>query len=113
MLNVFGRIFLNVIPIILMIGLIRLVQNDYLLTAIYAGIIAVTLFIKHDRRDFIFLLIGLIMLTLSEYLFISTGVEVFQRDTLLFGMPLWLPFLWGCAFVVIRRGIVILEEYLK
>jgi hypothetical protein len=100
-------------PIILMIGLIPMVRNDYLLAAIYIIIIIVSFVIKYDRKDLIFLLAGSVLLTLSEYLFISTGVEVFNRQTLLFGMPIWLPVLWGYAFVVIRRGIVIIDDYLK
>jgi hypothetical protein len=47
---------------------------------------------------------GFIFMTLSEYLFISTGVEVFERDSLFGLMPLWLPFLWGYGFVVIKRS---------
>lgn len=107
------RILLNLIPVILMIALIPLVENDYLLAGIFIVIAAVSFLVKYDKKDFVFLLIGLVLLTLSEYLFISTGVEVFQRRALIFGMPLWLPILWGYAFVVIRRGIVIIDEYLK
>ena len=46
---------------------------------------------------------------LSEMIFISTGVEIFVRNTLFGLMPLWLPFLWGYGFVAIKRGIKILE----
>ena len=46
----------------------------------------------------------------SEYLFISTGVETFNRNSLFGLMPLWLPFLWGYAFVVMKRVIVVLDN---
>ncbi|MDO8521678.1 MAG: hypothetical protein Q7S08_00110 [bacterium] len=113
MTRVFYNVFLNVIPIVLMIGLIPLVENDFLLTGIYAGIIVVSFFIRYGKNDIIFLVFGLCVLTVSEYFFISTGVEVFERHTLLGVMPMWLPVLWGYAFVAIRRSIVILEDYLK
>jgi hypothetical protein len=60
----------------------------------------------------VFLAVGVVVLTISEYFFVSTGVEIFLRNSLLGVMPLWLPVLWGYAFVVMRRGIILLEEYL-
>ncbi len=47
---------------------------------------------------------------ISEYLFIKTGVETFTRNSLFGLMPLWLPFLWAYAFVVIKRAIKILDK---
>ena len=47
---------------------------------------------------------------LSEAFFISTGVETFTRTSLLGIMPLWLPVLWGYAFVAIKRAILILDQ---
>ncbi|MDO8562148.1 MAG: hypothetical protein Q7S05_05015 [bacterium] len=113
MTGAFYRVFLNVIPIVLMIALIPLVQNDFLLSLAYIGIIAVSFLVKYDRNDIIFLIFGFIILSISEYFFISTGVEVFERRTLFGVMPMWLPILWGYAFVAMRRGIMILEDYLK
>jgi hypothetical protein len=46
----------------------------------------------------------------SEYFFISTGVETFARNSLFGLMPLWLPFLWAYAFVVIKRAVIILSK---
>lgn len=96
-----------------MIGLIPLVHDDLILSALYLVIIAASFRVRYDKRDVIFLAIGFVVLFFSEYFFISTGVEIFLRRSLFGVMPLWLPLLWGYAFVVMRRGIVILEEYLK
>jgi hypothetical protein len=46
----------------------------------------------------------------SEYLFIKTGVETFNRTTLFGLMPLWLPFLWAYGFVAIKRSTEILSK---
>lgn len=104
------RIFLNAVPVILMIILIPLIMNDYLLTGIYILIIAVAFLIKYEQKDFLFLFFGFFIMLISEYFFISTGVETFVRNTLFGIMPLWLPFLWAYAFVVMKRIIVILNK---
>jgi hypothetical protein len=45
-----------------------------------------------------------------EYLFISTGVETFNRNSLFGIMPLWLPLLWAYAFVAIKRSVILLNS---
>ena len=110
MLKKSKNIFLNLIPIIIMIGLIPLVANDYTLTGIYCLIIAIFLFIKKEKKDVLFFIFGFVSLTISEFFFVSTGVETFVRDSLLGIIPVWLPFLWGTAFIAIRRTIKILES---
>ena len=101
-------IFLNTIPVLLMIGLIPFVQDDYILTALYVGVIVLSLMIKYTRYDILIFFVGVIFMTISEYLFISTGVETFTRNSLFGLMPLWLPILWGYGFIVIKRSVSIL-----
>ena len=109
-MNKVSKIFLNATPILLMIGLIPLVRNDYVLTGIYAAIIAVALLIKREKNDLLLLVFGFFIMIASEYLFISTGVETFQRNSLLGLMPLWLPFLWAYGFIAIKRSVLILNS---
>lgn len=104
------HIFLNALPILGMIGLIPLVQNDYLLALIDLVIVAISLLIHYEKRDFSVFIFGFIIMIICEYLFVSTGVETFDRHTLLGLMPLWLPILWGYGFVGIKRGIKIIES---
>ncbi len=103
------KILREIIPILLIIGLIPLVANDYLLTVIYIMIICVCFTFKKEKGDLVFLVFGFIGMIISESIFISTGVETFLRNSLFGLMPLWLPFLWAYAFVVIRRAIGIVE----
>ena len=97
-------------PVLLMILLIPLVQDDYILLVIYLGIIIVAFFVKYLKLDWLFFAFALIVMTTSEALFISTGVEVFERNSLFGLMPIWLPVLWAYVFVVMRRLIKILES---
>ena len=103
------KIFLISIPILIMIGLIPLVENDYLLTLVYIFIVFISLkLIEAKRKDYVVLIFGFIIMIVSEYIFISTGVEKFNRVSLLGIMPLWLPFLWSYGFVAIKRSSEIL-----
>ena len=93
-----------------MIGFIPLVENDYLLTLIYLIFIIALMSTKSEKNDWSALLFGLIGITISESIFISTGVETFVRNSLFGLMPLWLPFLWAYAFVTIKRSLRILDR---
>lgn len=104
----FVKIIRNGIPVLIMIGLIPLIENDYLLTFAYVAVISVALLIKHFRGDFGILIFGFVIMTIFEYIFISTGVETFERRSLLGVMPIWLPFLWAYGFVAIKRIISII-----
>ena len=110
MSNKFSRLGLNALPILVMISLIPFVKNDFLLTAIYILIIGLALAIKREPKDITILFFGFFVMIISEYFFISTGVETFNRNSLLGLMPLWLPFLWAYGFVAIKRGVKILEK---
>ena len=98
-------------PILCMIAFIPFVRNDFLLAAIYIMIIAVSA-LRYQRQDFLLLGVGCVVLFFSEYLFISTGVETFERRSLFGVMPLWLPLLWAYVFVAIKRGTTVIGKYL-
>lgn len=102
-------IFLNSLPVLIMIGLIPLIKNDLILTLFYIAIIILSLFIKKEKNDFSVFMFGFIMMIIFESIFISTGVETFIRNSLFGIMPLWLPFLWGYGFIAIKRGVKILD----
>ncbi len=104
------KIFLNTIPVILMIALIPVFKNDYILTGIYALIIAVSFAIKYEQKDYLFFIFGLIIMIIFEYFFVSTGIETFVRNSLFGLMPLWLPVLWAYGFVAMKRAIIILDK---
>jgi hypothetical protein len=91
-----------------MIGLIPLIKNDYLLLFAYAVLIVSSLFIYREEKDLKVFLFGLIGLTIAEAIFISTGVETFERNPLFNLMPIWLPVLWGYSFIAIKRLVVII-----
>lgn len=108
--NKFTLIVINSIPILLMIALIPFIKNDFILTWFYILIILISLFVKYEKKDYVFFFFWFFVMIISESIFISTWVEAFNRNTLFWIMPLWLPFLWAYAFVTIKRGINILDK---
>lgn len=105
----FLRIFQNAIPVLVMLGLIYLVPNDFVLTGIYVALITIVLVCSYEKLDFTALILGIVIMTCGELLFIGSGVEVFTRQSLFGVMPLWLPILWGYCFVAIKRAVNILK----
>lgn len=97
------NIFFEMIPILVMIGLIPLIKNDYLLSLFYIIVILISFKIKYVKNECRIFTAGFVLMIIFEFIFISTGVEIFFRNSLLNVMPLWLPFLWGYGFVAIRR----------
>lgn len=97
------------VPIFLMIGLVPLVKNDYVLTALYCVIICCMFIIARKKYDGIVFIVGLVSMTFFESIFLMTGVETFIRNSLFGIMPLWLPFLWAYGFVVMKRSLAIIQ----
>jgi hypothetical protein len=93
-----------------MIALIPLINNDYLLVIAYIMIVMVAFYFKYQQGDYVFLVTGVALMFLFETVFIATGVETFERVSLLGIMPIWLPVLWGYGFVAIRRASHILRN---
>ena len=109
MIDKIFKILIQALPILLMIALIPLIENDYYLFLGYIIIIIVSFFIYYEKKDYILFIFGLIAMIIAEYIFISTGVEIFLRSSLFGVMPIWLPLLWAYAFVVIKHSIQILK----
>ncbi len=98
------------IPILLMIGLIPVIADDFYLAYTYVGIIVAAFVLKRERNEMIIFVSGFFLMILFESIFISTGVETFNRNSLFGLMPIWLPLLWGYGFVAIKRSARILDK---
>ncbi len=99
----------QVIPIILMIGLIPVLPDDYVLALVYIAIIISSFLFKIEKGEILIFFSGLAIMTIAEVLFVNTGVETFTRRSLFGLMPIWLPILWGYGFVIIKRIVKVLE----
>ena len=111
MLSKIVRIAWESLPILVMVGLIPFVTDDYVLSAVFIILIGVLLHLKKEHGDYLVLGIGFVAMILFESLFVSTGVEVFTRISLFGLMPVWLPILWAYAFIVMKRSLKILGHH--
>lgn len=103
MVKYLPQICLYFLIIITMTGLAVFIKNDYTITIIYLGIIVTSISAKRERADLLILAVGFLGTLIGEYLFISTGIETFNRISFLGIMPLWLPFLWSYIFLAMKR----------
>ncbi len=103
------QIIFNAIPILIMIGLIPIIKNDYILSPVYLVVIIISLVVKRTKGDIFIFFFGFLVMIICEYIFISTGVETFVRNSLFGLMPIWLPLLWGYSFIAMKRGLKILD----
>jgi len=110
MTKILSTVTFYFLSILILISFIPAVQDDVLLTLIYLLCIALLLRIQPEKYDVVALCIGIIGITLSELFFVSTGVEKFLRTSLFDLIPLWLPFLWGYAFITIKRSLNLLRK---
>lgn len=85
-----------------------LIQGTYpsyekTLTCLVVVIIVYTFYLHHVSREGLLLLIGVLL-----GLFVEVGLGFFFRTqhwqyASLYGVPYWLPLVWGYGFVVMRR----------
>ena len=104
------KIFLIAVPVLVMMGMIPLIKNDYLLSVAFVVISGISLLIKRRPKELPVFIIGFFLMTFFEYIFVMTGVEVFYRNTLFGVMPIWLPLLWAYGFVAMDRAVKVLDR---
>ncbi|MBR9698952.1 DUF2878 family protein [Candidatus Woesearchaeota archaeon] len=104
--ELFYELFIFVLCIFFIVLLWR--QNIYLTLILIALYIAANRF-WHKEHEYIFYIIGAILGPVAEIISISFGVWSYANPTFL-GIPLWLPFIWGLAAVMITR---IAETFVK
>ena len=106
-ISILKKIILELIPILIMIALIPFFK-EIILVILFIIIILIAFKIKYQKKEVVVFLLGLIAMTMIELIFISTGIETFAHNKL-FGIPLWLPLIWGYGFVVIKRIIQLIK----
>jgi hypothetical protein len=93
----------SLLVVAFMVALIPFIKNDYILSLVYLVVICASFLFRYERGEIILVIVGATIMFIFELLFISTGVETFNRTTLMGKMPVWLPILWGFGFVHIKR----------
>jgi hypothetical protein len=97
------RLFIDAIFFTLLIANIGLFWR----TPIIATLVALLIFFVaaiffHTKEDVIFYVCGMILGPLAEIICVNQGAWTYTAPTFL-GIPLWLPFVWGFAFLIAKR----------
>jgi hypothetical protein len=86
-------------------------ESEIISSIILLLFIIITFTIKHNHREWLLVLIGIILGIVFE-----VGGDLIYKlqywnSGMLFGLPLWLPLLWGFGFLIIHRvGAIIVKK---
>lgn len=95
-------LFDTLLFIISILLIVAFYQNNILLTLLLLAEWVFGLKFWHKKHDAYFFVIGAITGPLGEIVAIIFGVWQYANPTFL-GIPMWLPFAWGLAVVMIKR----------
>ena len=76
--------------------------NSLLLTIILILLSGVYFYFRHTREDLYFYFIALIVGPFGETIAIKLGAWYYAQPEF-FGIPLWLPVLWGLSGIVLKN----------
>jgi len=103
-----------IVPLILLIIFfitLAVLKSELWSTLILLACIVITFTVRHNKREWLLLLIGIIVGIILE-----VGGDLLYKlqywNTASFlGIPLWLPLLWGFEFIIIYRiGSIIVKK---
>jgi len=99
------------ILLILFIISLGIFRNELISTAILLACIIITFSVGRHKREWLLFIVG----TALGILFEIGGDLVYKlqywEEASLFGIPYWLPLLWGFGFIIIYRiGAMIVEK---
>ncbi len=98
-----SEIFLDIIFLFLMVFSIAIIKNEFFITLSTLILILIFFKIKYYDNELRLLIIGVfvgVVLELGGDLIYKLQ---YWNNASFFGIPVWLPIIWGFGFVIIRR----------
>jgi hypothetical protein len=77
--------------------------SEKILTSFIVFLVILTAAITYNHNEWILFLIGLIFGVVIEVGMRYFGYQQKWKDASFFGVPYWLPIIWGFGFVIIAR----------
>jgi len=90
-------------PLIVALALQPFIQGEVQYTIVIVAVLLITFKIKYYKGEWTLFLVGAIISLLFEMVGGLYYRTQFWADASLFGIPIWLPILWGYGFVMIGR----------
>ena len=110
------NILKNIIPFIIAFFLPLITLNEIILTFVMIFLLAFTMKMDYVKREWELVLIGIVVGFIIE---VVTGLIYrlqYWSNGSLFGVPFWVPIMWGYSFLVMRRvgdNIVVIKNKRK
>ena len=109
-LEITKKIILELVPIaLIMIFVFLFYLNNLILTLLILAVIIVSLLVNFQKHEVWIMIIGTPIIMIIEYLLVRSGAESFSNPVV-FGLPIWLPFIWAYGLVVMKRIAMFLSK---
>jgi len=96
-------ILFQLIPLFLVLVIFFFTQKEFYVTLGIILMIGLSFFIEYNKNEWKVFLFGIVL----GFLFEIGGDLIYKaqywENASLFGIPIWLPLMWGYGFVFIRR----------
>ncbi len=111
MKNFKENIFFQLIPLFLVLVIFFFTTKEVYVTFWIIFLIGLSFAIKYHRQEWKVLVFGITLGFLFEVVGDFIYKAQYWENASLFGIPLWLPLMWGYGFIFIRRiGNILTED---
>jgi hypothetical protein len=112
--DIWKRIIIPTALVIIFFVSLGILKSELWSTVILIACIAITFGLKHYRKEWLLMIIGIVVAAVFEI----GGDAIYKMQQWsggsFFGIPYWLPLLFGLEFVLVYRiGTVIVEKQSK
>jgi len=109
--NIFIKIIKELIPLFLALVVFIFIKNEWLIALGVLVLLLITFKIRYYKNEYKIFIFGIII----GFIFEVSGDYIYKlqywESASLFGVPVWLPLLWGYGFIFIRRiGNILLNK---
>lgn len=88
-----------------------LIKREYFISIALILFLLISLKFSKEKNEWKILVLGTVIGFFMEYMAIFFYKLQYWNEASFFGMPLWLPILWGIGFIYIRRiGNLVIEK---
>jgi hypothetical protein len=101
--NIRDNLLFQLIPLFFLPFIFLLVKNEMLITLVFVVLLVLTFLIKYEKGEWKILLFGILLGIFLELAGDVVFKLQFWENASFFGIPFWLPLMWGYEVVFVRR----------
>jgi general stress protein CsbA len=93
----------ELLPLFVGMLIVVFIKNEWLIAVVLLCVIGVSFYIEYHKYEWFVLVLGVLVGLVLEGVGIHFYKLQYWSEGSVWGMPVWLPILWGYGFVFIRR----------